>query len=125
MKEVTVSGTFVLKSEKNRYRYTLEDEKGEVLFTGPFIGKKEKALAYIDAMQTADSLTDNFSEIVGPDGSHVFRGDLHTAKEGEKGSISDATPLGFSAKFKTAADMEKALKATVKAAKGAALKDET
>ena len=120
-----MSGTFVLKSEKGRYRFILQDEGGKELFKGTLLTEKDRVVKYMDMMRESDDLTNNLQALVGPDGSHYFRGELHTSKEGQKGVNADGTPLGFSATFKSEKEMEEVRQAVIKAAKGAAVKDET
>lgn len=120
-----MSGKFVLKNERNRYRFTLQDEKGTILFTSPFLGQKERALSFIKIMSETKDIENHFAPVKGPDGTWALRGEIHSSKEGEKGNWSDGTPLGFSPSFKKESDLEKARQQIVDAAKGGELVDES
>ena len=115
----------VLKSERGRFRYYLNDDAGNEVFFGPYIIQKDLAETYIQNIITIDDLTNHIQSISGPDGKWVFRVSLHATREGEKGLISDAIPMGFSPKFATQAEADKAAKAFVKVAKGAEFVDES
>lgn len=119
-----MSGTIVLKNERGKFRYYLNDDKGNTVFTGPFVSNKELAVSYIEKLTTLDTLADHLQLMKGPDGSWVLRGEVQTAREGEKGAIAPATPLGFSPTFEKEADAVKARDNIVKLAKGATTKDE-
>lgn len=122
-----MSGTVVLKKERNKYRYMLQDEKGTVVMKGAFIGEKEKAEAYIKMMQEADSIDDNLAPMKGPDGKWIFKGFFHACGEGARDTnVTDAVPLGFSPdKYDTEEAMEKARQAAIDAAKGSRYEDES
>lgn len=125
VKEVAMSAKIVLKNERGRFRYYLNDEKGNTLLSGPYIIQKDLALSYIEKLTKTDNLENHVQAQKGPDGSWVFRCELHASREGEKGNISDSLPLGFSGKFDEEAAMKKAMKEFTKSAKGAELVDET
>lgn len=120
-----MSGRLVLKSERAKYRYYLNDDKGKVIFTGPFVANKELAESYIKKLTTLETLADHLQIKRGPDGKWVVRGEIQTAREGEKGAIAPATPLGYSPTFGSEEDAEKAKKEILKLAKGAKVEDES
>jgi uncharacterized protein YegP (UPF0339 family) len=120
-----MSGKFVLKKERGRFRYYLEDENGAVFFSSPFLINKELAMTFIDKMRNADTIINNLAPLKGPDKKWVFRGEVHTSREGEKGNVTDDTPMGFSATYDTEQEMEKARQTVVKLAKNAEVVDET
>lgn len=120
-----MSGKFVLKKERGRFRYILSDEKGNAVFSGPFLIEKSKALLFLDVMTTVDSFADHLAPTKGPDGKWILRGELHSSREGEEGNKSDGTPLGFSQTFGSEEELEKARKNIVKLMKGAEVVDES
>jgi hypothetical protein len=122
-----MSGTIVLKKERGKYRYTLQDEKGAIAMKGAFFGEKEKVLTYIKMMQSADSIDENLTPLKGPDGKWAFKGFFHSCGEGARDTnITDAVPLGYSpTTYDKEEDMEKARQVAIKVARGADFKDES
>jgi len=122
-----MGGTLILKKERNKYRYMLEDEKGNAVMRGAFIGEKDKAEFYMKMISESETLENNLAPMQGPDGKWVFKGFYHAVGEGARDTnVTDAVPLGFSVEsYATEAEMEKARKAAIEAAKGCAIKDES
>jgi len=120
-----MSAKIVLKNERGRFRYYVNDEKGNVMLSGAFIIQKDLALSYVEKLTGAKDLANHIQAQKGPDGKWVFRCELHASREGEKGNISDSIPLGFSGKFDSEADANKAAAEFVKAVKGAEFVDES
>ena len=114
----------VLKSERGRYRFYLNDDAGEAVFTGSFIAEKDKALMYCGVVQS-DSFESHLQHERGPDGRWILKGFVRQTREGEKGDISDAIPLGFSKVFATEAELDGALAEIIKVAKAAEFVDES
>ena len=120
-----MSAKIVLKSERGRFRYYVNDDAGNVVLSGPFITSKELAVSYVEKIVNAEDLANHIQAQKGPDGKWVFRCELHASREGEKGQISDSIPLGFGSKSDSEADCQKSADVFVKAAKGAEFVDET
>ena len=117
-------GKLILKSERGRYRFYLNDDGGTTVFTGSFIAEKEKAMMYVGVVQS-DSFESHLQHERGPDGRWILKGFVRQTREGEKGDISDAIPLGFSQVFATEAELDDALKAIIDVAKAAEFVDES
>lgn len=122
-----MSGTFVIKKERNRYRFELVDAGGEVVFRGSINSTKaavERQLKLIS--EFGDDLPNHFQAVEGRIGNTwVIRGEEHSAREGEQGRVGDAIPLGFGT---VTGDKETVLatkEAIVAAACGAAVVDKT
>ena len=92
-----MSGKFVIKKERTRYRFELLDETGEVVFKGSVNTTKaavERQLKLI--AEFGDDLPNHFQAVEGRIGNTwVIRGEEHSAREGEQGRVGDAIPLGF------------------------------
>ena len=119
-----MGASLVLKSERGRFRFYLNDADGKAVFTGSFIAEKDKALMYCGVMQS-DALESHLQHERGPDGRWILKGFVRQTREGEKGDISDAIPLGFSTIFDTEAELDAALKNIIDVAKVAEFIDET
>ncbi|NHM16766.1 hypothetical protein GMI69_08895 [Eggerthellaceae bacterium zg-887] len=122
-----MSGTVRLKQERKKYRYMLEDEAGNVVMKGAFIGEKEKAESYIKLITDSESLEDYTALMKGPDGKWIFKGFFFSVGSGSSDTnVSDAVPLGFSPdKYDTEEEAEKARQVAIEAAKGSTYVDES
>jgi len=121
-----MSGTVRLKTERNKFRYVLEDKTGKVVMNGAFIGEKEKAESYIKRI-TDDPLEDYTALMKGPDGKWIFKGFFFSVAAGASDlNVSDSVPLGFSpSKYDTEEEAQAARQAAIAAAKGSVYVDET
>ena len=122
-----MSGTVRLKLERKKYRYMLEDEAGNVVMKGAFIGEKEKAESYIKLITGSESLEDYTKVLKGPDGKYIFKGFFFSVGAGSSdANVSDSVALGFSPdKYDTEEEAEKARQACIEAAKGSKYVDES
>ena len=120
-----MSGSVRLKMERKKYRYMLEDEAGNVVMKGAFIGEKEKAESYIKIIKEKD-LADYTALMKGPDGKWIFKGFPFSVAAGASDlNISDSVPLGFSPdKYDTEEEAEAARQAAIAAAKDVQYVDE-
>ena len=106
-----MSGKFVIKKERTRYRFELLDETGEVVFKIAEFG---------------DDLPNHFQAVEGRIGNTwVIRGEEHSAREGEQGRVGDAIPLGFGVLVGDKEEVLATKDRIVAAAKGATVEDQT
>lgn len=121
-----MSGTVRLKLERKKYRYMLEDEAGNVVMKGAFIGEKAKAESYIKVIQE-EALEDYTAVMQGPDGKWIFKGFFFSVAAGASDlNVSDSVPLGFSPdKYDTEEEAEAARQTAIAVGKGAAFVDES
>lgn len=120
----------VLKLERKRYRFYVIDDAGKTLFKGTMCMKKDDAVRRANVMlQAGDELADHLQIVDGGvqhSSEFAVRGEDHRSREGEKGRIGDAVPLGFSDMFKSREEAEAAKAAIIEAVHGAqGLVDET
>lgn len=128
-----MSGTIVLKKERSKYRYYVQDEAGEVVFTSPFLGAKDRALELINAIIKNDHFETNLQPIQGRDGSWVVRGELNQSREGEKNysntvfanGMGDGIKLGYSKALQDESEVQETIEEIVAASSGAGFIDET
>ena len=122
-----MSGTFVIKQERKRFRFDLLDEKGEVVFKGSFGTTKEAVERKVKMIQGfGDELADHLQAVEGRiANTYVIRGEEHSAREGEQGRVGDAIPLGFGTLVGGKEEVLATKEAILAAAKGAAVVDET
>lgn len=89
-----MSGKFVIKKERTRYRFELLDETGEVVFKGSVNTTKaavERQLKLI--AEFGDDLPNHFQAVEGRIGNTwVIRGEEHSAREGEQGRVATPSP---------------------------------
>ena len=121
-----MSGKIRLKVERKKYRYMLEDEAGNVVMRGAFIGEKFKAENYIKVIQE-ENLEDYTAVMQGPDKKWIFKGFFFSVAAGASDlNVSDSVPLGFSPdKYDTEEEAEAARQLAIATAKGAEYVDET
>ena len=122
-----MSGKFVIKKERTRYRFELLDETGEVVFKGSVNTTRaavERQLKLI--AEFGDDLPNHFQAVEGRIGNTwVIRGEEHSAREGEQGRVGDAIPLGFGVLVGDKEEVLATKDRIVDAAKGATVEDQT
>lgn len=117
----------VLVNERKRVRFNVEADDGTVVFKGSMCAKKDDAERRAKSiMGYGDELPEHLQIMKGPDGKFAVRGEDHRSREGEKGRIGDAVPLGFGAEqFETEAEAEELRQKIIRALDGAEYADET
>lgn len=122
-----MSGTFVIKKERKRYRFELLDEKGEVVFKGSINSTKAAVERQLKLIQEfGEDLPNHFQAVEGRIGNTwVIRGEEHSAREGEQGRVGDAIPLGFGTVTGEKEEVLATKDVIVAAATGASIVDET
>lgn len=122
-----MSGKFVIKKDRKRYRYDLVDETGEVVFKGSIGSSKDAIIRKIEMIQSFGPDFDSHLQAV--EGrianTYVIRGEEHSAREGEQGRVGDAIPLGFGILVGTKDEVLATKPAILAAAEGAEIVDET
>ena len=117
----TVSGKFVIKKERSKYRFDILDESGEVVGS-----TKDAVVRKIDLMKSfGENLADHLQAVEGRNNAYVIRGEEHSAREGEQGRVGDAIPLGFGTAQGTREEVLLTKDAILAACNGASVEDQT
>ena len=122
-----MSGTFVIKKDRKRYRYDLLDADGALVFKGSIASTKDAVLRKIKMIQDfGPAFSDHLQAVEGRiANTYVIRGEEHSAREGEQGRVGDAIPLGFGTVVGTKDEVLATKDMILKAAEGATVVDET
>lgn len=120
-------GKIIIKKERSRYRFELQDASGEVIFKGSINSTKAAVERQINLMKEfGDDLPNHFQAVEGRiDNTWVIRGEEHSAREGEQGRCGDAIPLGFGTVTGAKDEVLASRDAIVEALKDAEIVDET
>lgn len=121
-----MSGKFVIKKERSKYRFDILDESGEVVFKGAIGSTKDAVVRKIDLMKSfGENLADHLQAVEGRNNAYVIRGEEHSAREGEQGRVGDAIPLGFGTAQGTREEVLLTKDAILAACNGASVEDQT
>lgn len=121
-----MSGKFVIKKERSKYRFDILDESGEVVFKGAIGSTKDAVIRKINLIQSFGAgLADHLQAVEGRNDKYVIRGEEHSAREGEQGRVGDAIPLGFGTAQGTRDEVLKTKDVILKACDGASVEDQT
>ena len=121
-----MSGKFVIRKERSKYRFDILDESGEVVFKGAIGSTKDAVTRKIELMQSFGAgLADHLQAVEGRNNTYVIRGEEHSAREGEQGRVGDAIPLGFGTAQGTREEVLLTKDTILAACDGASVADET
>ncbi|MEG2533585.1 MAG: hypothetical protein RSB04_11300 [Gordonibacter sp.] len=121
-----MSGKFVIKKERSKYRFDILDESGEVVFKGAIGSTKDAVVRKIDLMKSfGANLVDHLQAVEGRNNAYVIRGEEHSAREGEQGRVGDAIPLGFGTAQGAREEVLLTKDAILAACNGASVEDQT
>ncbi|HIW75197.1 MULTISPECIES: hypothetical protein [Gordonibacter] len=121
-----MSGKYVIKKERSKYRFDIVDENGEVVFKGAIGSTKDAVTRKIELMKSFGAdLTNHLQAVEGRNNVYVIRGEEHSAREGEQGRVGDAIPLGFGTAQGTREEVLLTKDAILAACDGASVVDET